>query len=71
MGCQRLLTVCQIRKVGVGGGVLDGGQRRVDLERLSKELGALGSEIVAADAANVGGAQRCQRLLTLFQIRKV
>ena len=56
--CQRLLTVFQIRKVGAGGGVPDGSQRRVDLERLGKELGAIGSEVVAGDAAaGVGGTK--------------
>ena len=40
-----------------GGGVLDGGQRRVDLQRRSKELGALGSDFVARDAANGKGTK--------------
>ena len=50
--CQRLLTLCHIRKVKAGGGVLDGGQRQVDHERISKVLDAIGSEAVAGDAAN-------------------
>ena len=54
--CQRLLTLCQIRKVGMRGDALDGGERRVDLERLGKDRGALGSEAVPADAADAGGA---------------
>ena len=62
--CQRLLTLCQIRKVRAGGGVLHGGQRGVDLERLGKVLGALDLEVVVADAANKKGT-KCQRLLTL------
>ena len=39
------------------GGVLDGGQRRVYLERLSKVLDAIGSEAVLGDAANGKGTQ--------------
>ena len=55
--CQRLLTLFQIRKVGVWGGVLHGRERRVDLERLGDGLGAYGSELVAAEAANEGGTK--------------
>ena len=61
---------CQIRKVRAGGGVLHGGQRGVDLERLGKVLGALDFEVVVGDAANKKGT-KCQRLLTLCQIRQV
>ena len=53
---------CQIRQVRAGGGVLHGGQRGVDLERLGKVLGALDFELVEADAANKKGT-KC-RLLT-------
>ena len=55
---------CQIRQVRAGGGVLHGGQRGVDLERLGKVLGALDFEVVVGDAANKKGT-KCQRLLTL------
>ena len=66
--CQRLLTLFQIRKERAGGGVLDGGQRRVDLERLGDGLDALGSEVVVFDAASGLGqsVSKCQRLLTLW-----
>ena len=50
--CQRLLTLCQIRKVRACGGVLDGGQRRVDLERLGDGLDAFGTQVVDSDAAS-------------------
>ena len=53
-----------------GGGVLHGGQRGVDLERLGKVLGALDFEVVVGDAANKKGT-KCRRLLTLCQIRQV
>ena len=52
VSCQRLLTLFQIRKVRADGGVLHGGQRRVDLERLDDGLDALGSELVVSDTAS-------------------
>ena len=52
--CQRLLTLCLIRKVEVGGGVLDARQRAVDLERLGEALRALGSDPVESEAAGKG-----------------
>ena len=59
--CQRLLTACHIRKVRerrLGwGDALDGGERRVDLEHPGNGLGVLGSEAVAAEAANAGGTK--------------
>ena len=50
------MTLYLIRKVGAGGGVLDGGQRRVDRERLGKELGALDIDVIFGDAADASGA---------------
>ena len=57
--CQRLLTLYLIRKVRAGGGVLDKGQRRVDLERLGDVLGTFGSTDIGSkhgpgEAANNG-----------------
>ena len=39
------------------GNAPDGGERRVDLERLSDGLGALGSKAVVLEAANEGKAK--------------
>ena len=50
--CQRLLSLCQIRKARAGGGVLDVRQRAVDFERLGEVFGANGPDLVAGDATN-------------------
>ena len=51
------MTLYLIRKVGAGGGVLDGGQRQVHLERLGEELRALRVDAVEAHAASQGRAK--------------
>ena len=43
--------------MGAGGGALERGERRVDLECLGGVLGSLGADAVALEAANEGGVQ--------------
>ena len=69
VACQRLLTHAKLGSRGLGG-LLDCLEGFVDLERLGEVLGASGSDVVGGDAANGKGAT-CQRLLTLYLIRKV
>ena len=69
--CQRLLTLCLIRKVRASGGVLDARQRAVDHEGLGEALRALGIDLAVAEAASSQGRANCQWLLTLSQIRQV
>ena len=54
----------------MGGGVLDGRQREVDLKSLGEELGTRVSDVVPGDAANEEGT-RLSAAADTFQIGKV